>query len=135
MNEINPQDRAAVEAIVAELAAAWNAGDARHFAACFSTDAEQVNIFGSRLLGREEIAARHHDVFQTIFRGSANTLAVLDARYAAEDVLLVRLSSTVAVPQGPLSGTLQTIASLVLRKDDGRWHIVLFHNTRVAQPT
>lgn len=135
MKQISPQDRAALETIVAELAEAWNAGDAARFAACFSPDAEQVNIFGSRLLGREEIAARHDGVFKTIFRESANTLGILDARYAAADVLLVRLCSTVAVPHGPLAGTLQTIASLVLRKDDAGWEIVLFHNTRVAQST
>lgn len=132
MNEIAPWDRSQIDAIVAELADAWNAGDAARFAAPFALDAEQVNIFGARLIGRGEIADRHAHVFETIFRGSTNVLRVLDARYAGADVLLLRLDSVVSIPQGPMQGDLHTIASLVLCRTGPKWEIRLFHNTRIA---
>lgn len=132
MNEIAAADRLQIESIVAELADAWNAGDAVRFAAPFAPDAEQVNIFGTRLMGRSEIADRHEIVFDTIFRGSTNVLRILDARYAAAGVALVRIDSTVSIPHGPMQGELHTIASLVLRQASGAWEILLFHNTRVA---
>lgn len=132
MKEIAAADRAAIDAIVAELAGAWNAGDAKRYAAPFALDAEQVNIFGTRLIGREEIARRHAHVFETIFRESTNVLRVLDARYAGRDVLLVRVDSVVSIPHGPMQGELHTIFSLVLCRTGSSWEIVLFHNTRVT---
>ena len=132
MNEIASADRAAIDAIVAELAGAWNAGDAARYAAPFARDAEQVNIFGMRLIGREEIARRHAQVFETIFRESTNILHVLDARSAGPDVLLVRVGSVVSIPHGPMQGELHTIASLVLCRTGSNWEIELFHNTRVT---
>lgn len=130
MIDSNDPDRLSLEAIVERLAAAWNGGDAAGFAAPFAADAQQVNIFGARLIGREEIRARHDEIFKSIFRGSTNVLHVLEARRLAPDVLLAQVSSAVDVPQGPLRGELRTVASLVLHRGrGGDWSIVLFHNT------
>jgi uncharacterized protein (TIGR02246 family) len=126
-------DRAALEALVAELAQAWNAGDAARFAAQFAWDAEQVNIFGAQLHGRHGIEVQHDRIFKTVFLGSINALHVADARLVAADVLLARVASSVDVPRGPLQGRLDTMGSLVLLRTGARWEIVLFHNTRVAE--
>lgn len=125
-------DRLALEEIAAQLAHAWNAGDAAGFAALFAPDGEQVNIFGTQLRGRHEIEQRHEHIFATVFWGSRNALRVVDARLAGTYVMLARVSSVVDVPQGPLQGQLQTIASMVLLRSSRQWEIVLFHNTRVA---
>jgi uncharacterized protein (TIGR02246 family) len=132
MNAIDAADRLALESIVSELTAAWNAGDAARFAAPFAEKSEQINIFGNLLAGRTEIAERHDRIFGTIFHGSTNVLQIDNARYVAPDVMVARVSSSVEVPHGPLQGTLQTVASVVLRKTSAGWEIVLFHNTRVA---
>jgi uncharacterized protein (TIGR02246 family) len=125
-------DFAQLQEIVAEMAHAWNAGDALRYAARFAWDGEQVNIFGAQLHGRHEIAERHDRVFKTIFADSSNVLEIVDARTVSADVLAARVSSVVTVPQGPLQGELRTLASLVLRRAGTRWEIVLFHNTRVT---
>ncbi|HET9096682.1 MAG TPA: SgcJ/EcaC family oxidoreductase [Candidatus Baltobacteraceae bacterium] len=131
MRDWDDSDRAALESIADRLAQAWNSGDAGGFAAPFAADAQQVNIFGTRLIGRDEIRDRHAAVFAEMFRESTNVLQILDARRLGPDVLLAQISSAVEVPHGPLRGTLRTIASLVLRRVHGAdWEIVLFHNTR-----
>lgn len=132
MSSLSAADYAQLREILAELADAWNAGDAHRYAAQFSWDGDQVNIFGLQLHGRREIAERHDRVFKTIFRNSINVLEIVDARIVSADVLAARVSSVVAVPQGPLQGDLRTIASLVLRRAGTQWEIVLFHNTRVS---
>lgn len=130
MSDLSQADRSALQSILDQLASAWNKGDAAGFAAPFASDAQQVNIFGARLIGREGIRVRHAAIFADIFRESTNVLQLLDARRLGTDVLLAQLSSVVEIPHGPLRGTLRTIASLVLRRArDGDWEIVLFHNT------
>lgn len=120
-----------VQAIVNELAQAWNAGDGTRYAAPFAEDGEQVNIFGMQLIGRAEIAQRHDHVFKTIFAGSTNTFEILRVQELAPGVLFAHISSAVLIPSGPMHGELRTIASLVLQQRSGRWEIVHFHNTRV----
>lgn len=131
MNELDKDDRDALDAIVNDLARRWNAGDGERFAAPFAPDAEQVNIFGTRLIGRREIAERHIEIFNGIFRESKNDLRVTHARLAGGDIMLAGIVSIVTVPAGPLQGELRTAGSLVLRRRSGaRWEILLFHNTR-----
>lgn len=121
-----------LQAIIGELAVSWNAGDGQRFASVFAEDAVQINIFGSQLCGRGEIAERHDHIFKTIFRGSTNSLTLIDARELSADVLVARISSVVRAAPA-VRGELQTVGSLVLqRSQTGRWEIVLFHNTRVA---
>jgi uncharacterized protein (TIGR02246 family) len=127
-------DRDALEMVIAGLEEAWNAGDGARFAAHFTSDAEQVNIFGMQLHGREEIERRHDQVFKSVFLNSTNSLSVIDARLLAADVMLARILSGVEVPQGPLQGRVDTIASLVLLRTGARWEIALFHNTRIVSP-
>lgn len=121
-----------VQPVLAQLERAWNDGDGERYAWPFTADAEQVNIFGTRLSGRAEIAQRHDRIFKTIFAGSINVFELLGARELAPGVLLAQAVSTVSVPSGPLQGELRTIASLVLRRTDSQWQIVLFHNTRIT---
>jgi uncharacterized protein (TIGR02246 family) len=125
------EDVAAIESIVAKLERAWNAGDAAGFAAPFAIDGDQVNIFGTVLKGRAEIAERHDRIFKTIFLGSHNTLRLVETRRVSDNVVLARMHSRVDVPQGPLAGELQTLASLLFRKMDEGWELVTFHNTRI----
>lgn len=131
MTNLNQADRAVLESLADRLARAWNNGDAAAFAAPFAADAQQVNIFGARLVGRDAIRDRHAAIFADVFRASTNVLQILDARRLGPEVLLAQLSSVVEVPHGPLRGTLRTIASIVVRSvRDADCEIVLFHNTR-----
>lgn len=132
MNDVRVEDFAALESIVAQMERAWNAADGVAFAAPFALDADQVNIFGTILNGRSEIAERHQKIFDSIFSGSRNTLRVIGARHVSENIILARLSSVVEVPDGPLKGELKTLGSLLFRRTNSGWELVTFHNTAVA---
>lgn len=124
-----PGDRVAVERVVHQLEAAWNAMDGPAFAAPFADDADFVTIRGEHFRGRPAIAAGHAAIFRTVYSGSTNHLAIESARLLRSEVALVHVRSTLDAPQGPLAGRHQARFSLVLTKEPGGWKIAALHNT------
>jgi uncharacterized protein (TIGR02246 family) len=133
-DNLAPAERAALEAIVRQLEAAWNAMDGSAFAAPFAADAEFVNIRGEYFRGRTAIAAGHAALFQGIYAGSTNHCAVEGARLLSPEVALVRVHSVLHAPQGPFAGRHGARFSLVLTKANGKWEIAALHNTLEAPP-
>ena len=127
-------ERAAVEAIVKRLEAAWNAMDAEAFAAPFAADADYVNIAGEHHRGRPAIAEGHHAIFRDFYADSTVKLTLLATRLLRADVALAHVHATLDVPKGPLAGRSAALLSMVLtRRADGDgtgWEIAAFHNTR-----
>ena len=132
--DITPADRAALEAIVRQLEAAWNAMDGSAFAARFAGEADFVNIRGEHFRGQAAIAAGHAAIFRTIYAGSTNHCTIEAARLLRPEVALVRVHSMLDVPQGPLAGRHRARFSLVLTKEGGGWEIAALHNTLEAAP-
>ncbi len=133
--DLTPGDRAALESVVGQLEAAWNAMDGSAFAAPFVGDADFVNIRGEHFRGRPAIAAGHAMIFRTIYAGSKVRFTVKAARLLRPDVALVHVSSLLDAPRGPLAGRHRACFSLVLTKEAGGWEIATFHNTlEVAEP-
>lgn len=130
--ELRPADRAALESIVRQLEAAWNALDGSAFAAPFAADADFVNIRGEHFRGRAAIAAGHTAIFRTVYAGSTNHLTVEGARLLRPEVALVRVHSGLDAPQGPLAGRHGARFSLVLTKERDGWEIAALHNTLEA---
>jgi uncharacterized protein (TIGR02246 family) len=127
-----PGERVALESIVGQLEAGWNAMDGSAFAAPFASDADFVNIRGEHFRGRRAIAAGHAAIFRTIYAGSTNHLTVEAARLLRSDVALVHVHSQLDAPQGPLAGRHGARFSLVLTKEPGGWEIAALHNTLEA---
>ena len=127
-------DRAALENIVRQLEAAWNAGDGSAFAAPFAADADFVNIRGDHFRGRDAIAAGHSAIFRTIYAGSTNQYTLEGARLLRPEVALARVYAVMDAPQGPLAGRNRARFSLVLTKEGGKWEIAGLHNTLEATP-
>jgi uncharacterized protein (TIGR02246 family) len=132
--DLAPADRAALENIVRQLEAAWNAMDGPAFAAPFSADADFVNIRGEHSRGRTAIAAGHAAIFQTIYAGSTNHYTIDGARLLRPEVALVHVHSVLDAPTGPLAGRHGARFSLVLTKEGGGWEIAALHNTLEAAP-
>ena len=129
------QDASAIaREIIQRLEDAWNAADGAAFGAPFAEDADFVTIRGEDHHGREAIAGGHQGIFDTIYRGSAVTYALVRARQLADDVVLAHARSALSVPSGPLAGEHNAISSLVLVRGNGAWQIAAFHNTLVAPP-
>src|SRR5882724_12297653 len=102
--DLAPADRVALENIVRQLEAAWNAMDGSAFAAPFAVDADFVNIRGEHFRGRAAIAAGHAAIFRTIYAGSTNQYTVEGLRLLRPEVALVHVYAMLDAPQGPLAG-------------------------------
>ena len=122
-------DRAAIDALVASLEAAWNAGDGEAFAAPFAADADFVNIRAEHHRGREAIAAGHAAILRTIYAGSTNHYTVETARLLHNDVAVVHVHAVLDVPSDPFAGRVRALYSMVLLRAAPGWQIASFHNT------
>lgn len=80
------------EALAHRLVAAYNAGDADGFAELFDPDAVFINIFGSRMPGRAEIARGHQAGFDTRLAGTALTVDDLRVAVVHEQTTVTHLS-------------------------------------------
>ena len=127
--ELIAADRAALEKIVGQLEAAWNAMDGAAFAAPFADDADFVNIRGEHHRGKAAITAGHKAIFKSIYAGSSVALTFEAARLLGPDVALVRVHSILDAPQGPLKGRHGARFSMVLTRTSNAWEIAAFHNT------
>ena len=128
-HSLEGSDRAAIDAIVASLEAAWNAGDGVGFAAPFAADADFVTIRAEHLRGLEAIGAGHAAIFRTIYAGSVNRYEIESARRLGPDVALVHVRSTLNAPTGSLAGTHWACFSLVMTREGSGWKIASLHNT------
>jgi uncharacterized protein (TIGR02246 family) len=126
---LSAADRSAIEALVASLEAAWNAGDGDAFAAPFTVDADFVNIRAEHHRGRAAIAAGHAAILTTIYAGSTNRYTVETIRLLDHDVVLVHVDAVLDVPSGPLAGHHRALFSMVVLRVAQEWQIASFHNT------
>ena len=126
---LSAADRSAIEALVASLEAAWNAGDGDAFAAPFTVDADFVNIRAEHHRGRAAIAAGHAAILSTIYAGSTNRYAVETVRLLHSDIALAHVQAVLDVPSGPFTGSNHALFSMVLIRAAAAWQIASFHNT------
>ena len=125
----------AVDQILGELAEAWNAGDARAYAARFCPDVTFTNSDGTVDLGRDEVVRHAEEAFQGVLAGTKLSLAVRKLRLVRPDVAVADLDlhiSGLPVPppaagSGP-GGEMRTSLMLVLLEEDDGWWITAHHN-------
>lgn len=117
---------------IGRLEQAWNEGDGRAFGEPFTADADFVDIRGEYHRGQEAIAAGHQAIFDSIYKGSATSYTLIQARELSDDVILAHSTGVLSVPSGPLAGEHSAVQSLVLVRGGAGWKIAGFHNTLVA---
>ena len=125
----------AVDQILGELAEAWNAGDARAYAARFCPDVTFTNSDGTVDLGRDEVVRHADEAFRGVLAGTKLSLAVRKLRLVRPDVAVADLDlriSGLPVPppaagNGP-GGEVRTSLMLVLLEEDDGWWITAHHN-------
>src|SRR5262245_17985115 len=128
--DLPPAERTALEAVVRQLEAAWNAMDHSAFAAPFAEDADFVNIRAEHHRDRPAIAAGHQAIFRNVYAGSTVQFTIDTIRLMHADVALVHVKSVLDAPSGPLAGRHRALFSMVLTKARSQWEIAAFHNTR-----
>ena len=132
MNTAIDLHRPAIE-FFANLEAAWNTADGARFGAEFAEVTDFVTIRGEHLHGGSAlIAAGHQGIFDTIYRGSTNSIHLDRVREVAPGCLLVHATSTLDAPTGPLAGKRQAKMSALLVEQDGTWKATAFHNTLIT---
>src|SRR5690349_1248754 len=87
--EVTAAERIALENIVRQLEAGWNAGDGDAFAAPFAKDADFVMVRAEHMRERAVIAAGHTGIFRSIYAGSSNRYTLESVRLLRPDVALV----------------------------------------------
>ena len=132
-------DSVAIHGIVADLDSAWARADAALWASHYASDAEFINILGMLFPDVKTMQARHHEIFQGVFRGSRHHGALRRVRFLGPDVAIADVDIDVtgfqALPPGSVPtepGILRTRMRHVLEKRDGVWRIVATQNTAVA---
>ena len=143
-----PEGDRALRALVARCEAAWNAGDARAWAANMAEDVYLTSVLGDRYHGRDLLESGHRYVFDTIYKDSKIALTVEAIRFVRPDVALVHLHQRLMsrLPPGAAASTArqrlmsdemhetQARASLLVVKDGGSWQVLSFQNTGIASP-
>lgn len=129
--------RAAIEARVAALAAAWNRHDAAAFAEGFAEDVDFTNVFGLLTQGRAAITASHAAIFKGMFSNSTLTIAETRIRFIRDDVAAIdaRWEMTGARdPQGNPWPKRHGLMSMIATQANGAWWFSVFHNQDLMPP-
>lgn len=118
---------------------AWNRGDAHGYASLFADDADFVAWTGAHGRGRRAIEDGHRPLFEGPLAGSRMVLVDDDAqsappaslRFVRPDVAVMVLSGAVTLASQRETGPdHQSVQTFVLTKNDDRWQVTAFHNTR-----
>jgi len=125
-------DDAQIRALFARMCAAWTAGDAEEYGACFTEDCDYVSFDGTRARGRRAVVDSHDKLFSGVLHRSALVGEVESVRRLDDDVALVHSTGSVKVawrrrlPRRRL--TRNTITAV--RTPQG-WRAAAIHNGRV----
>lgn len=126
-------DRAAIEALIADVAAGIGAQDPDACVARFAADARSVIATGRRGVGRAAIREAHVTAFAAAAIPARARFALLDLVFVRPDVAV---ATTGAYPAGPdepvdLDAPPTVVTWTLVRTDDG-WWVAARQFTRVA---
>ena len=126
------KDETAIRKVVQQVQDGWNAHDAKTHAAAFAPDADYVVVNGSHDKGREEIQARHTQLFSGIYKNSHNIATIKSVRFLRPDVAVVHtewnLLHDLSDSETRKGHALNTI---VMTKEKGKWSIAAYQNTPI----
>ena len=116
-------------ALLQRLNEAW--GDADAYAAFFTEDADYVTFDGSSVKGRVAIAESHRPLFEGFMRGSRLSSQTTAVRFLTPEVALVHgRGAVIQRRQKQASRRALSVQTMVVIRQDGRWLITAFQNTR-----
>lgn len=122
-------DEAAVRDLLQRLNAAW--GDADLYGTIFTEDADYVVFDGSHAKGRAEIVEMHRPLFEGFMKGSRLAGETTAVRFLASGVALAHSKGAVLrAGQKQASRRAVSVQTLVVVKQEGRWLVAAFQNTR-----
>jgi uncharacterized protein (TIGR02246 family) len=124
-----------IQAIVAEQAASWNAGDAQGYASHVAQDVSFTNLFGMVMYGRDAFEKRHADILATFYKGTTKSHTIRRIRLVTSDVAVVDIDNELrgvrTLPGGiavPPDGVMRTQLMQVFVRRAGQWWVEAYHN-------
>jgi uncharacterized protein (TIGR02246 family) len=125
-------DEAAIHALYQDLMDGWNRGSGAAFAEVFTHDGDLVAFDGTHLRGREQIAAVQQRLFDRFLKGTRLVGTVRQVRFLGPDTAVAHaVGNTVMRGRSRPSPERASIQTLVAVRQDGRWRLAAFQNTRV----
>ena len=120
-------DEKAIRQIVQSWEDAWNAGDSKAWVANMVEDVYFTVWNGLFVEGQEANERAHHQLFNTIFKGTRHKFTVRWVRFLRPDVAAVQWDA-----DRTGNDTIPKVRPLaVLTKQDGRWQVEVFQNTPI----
>ncbi|HEY4136214.1 MAG TPA: SgcJ/EcaC family oxidoreductase [Alphaproteobacteria bacterium] len=134
------RDNAAKQAIlrlIDALAAAWNAHDAKAYAASFAEDVDYTNVFGILVQCRAGVERSHAALFKTMFKDSRWTEAETSIRFVRPDVAAVDVRWQMIGArdaQGKEWPARHGLLSAIATETPEGWAFAVFHNQDLPPP-
>jgi len=128
------QDDLLVRAIPQQIVDGWNRGDGHAVASVYAEDGVLVAGHGVVTRGRAQIASYHEALFANAIKGTRLTATVISIRFLDETTAILQTEGGILWPgESTLARGNRGIQSFVAVKQDNKWRVVLFQNTRVLE--
>jgi uncharacterized protein (TIGR02246 family) len=126
-------DVAAIERVIADIEAGFNAKDPELSIAHFAPDATAVSVNGTLVAGREALLEAHRAGYAGPLRDQYARYELADVAFVRPDVAIAHKHARAITRDGePLDVGHAMIALYVLVRDDGRWRVAARQNTLVT---
>jgi uncharacterized protein (TIGR02246 family) len=134
MSDSSAEDRAAIQAVLADSYKAWEAGDADGMVANYTRDATAI-MTGSLRDSRDVIRESMALAFEGPLKGSSTYNKQVSLRFVGRDAAIaVSESGILFAGETEVPDMRKVNATWVLEKRDGRWLIAAYHNSPVLAP-
>jgi len=133
-NSTTADEVAAIQGVLAALAAAWNRADGAAYGVLFTDDADYIDVTGTHTRGGDAIGRLHQFLFDGPLKGSRldSGAVAADVRFITPEVAIVIATGAARLAgQDVAPDDRRSINTTILAKRDGRWRIRAFQNNRV----
>jgi len=127
----NVSDEQAIQKILDDFIAAWNAHDVRRFSQLFAEDADFTNVKGVSRYGRVAFEEFHAPFFKTIWAHSTQIITKMKIRYIKPDVAAVDAwweLEGLKKPDGSDAPPRNGLLMFIMTKHNQEWVITVMHN-------
>jgi uncharacterized protein (TIGR02246 family) len=118
------------------MCAAWTAGDAHAYGACFTEDSDYVSYDGTHAKGRSAIVDNHDRLFRGVLTHSALVGEVESIRYLTPDLAVLHATGSVLMPwRSTLPKRRLSRQTIIAMRTEEDWKVTALHNGRVRPVT
>ena len=124
-----PSIEEAIKILYQSLIEAWNRRNPEDFASLYEEDGISIGFDGSQMIGRDEIRSSLRQIFAD-HQTAAYLAKIREVRFLAPDVAILHaICGMVPSGKSDINPAVNAVQSLVARKHEDGWRIVLFQNT------